>query len=150
MGYYKPFDKNLYDKYDGPAKVAVSEYLGSKGYFITFPETKSTSDITALKPQEHEVQVCTSWTEGEFPFKSFQVYGRKKHLFQTDKPMWLWILNTTATQAYIIPKEKFTDDRIESVFSPYLTEKRKKDTYEDRYIIPKEDGQLVNLKEANK
>ena len=150
MSYKKPFNQNLYDLYDEPAKTAVSNFLGSKGFYISFPETKKSSDITALKPQEHEVQVCMSWTKDEFPFKSFQVYARKKHLFQTDRPMWLWILNTSATMAYVIPKEKFTEDRIETVYSSYLSEKRKKDTYEDRYIIPLEDGQLVQLKEENK
>jgi len=34
MSYKKPFNQNLYDLYDEPAKTAVSNFLGSKGFKI--------------------------------------------------------------------------------------------------------------------
>ena len=188
MGYYKEFKQSLHDKYDGPAKIAVGEYLGARGYFCTFPETKSNkkADITALKPQlvlsllelwkavsnflgskifpetksindirllkpqEHEVQVSIHWKDDEFPYPEIHVYERKKHLLETKNPLWIWVLNTARTKAYVIDKKLLTKEKLKPVFSAYLTEERGKDTYENRYCIPKEEATLINLKEANK
>ena len=152
MGYYKEFKQSLHDKYDGPAKIAVGEYLGARGYFCTFPETKSNkkADISVLRPQEHEVQVSIHWKEDEFPYPEIHVYERKKHLLETKNPLWIWVLNTARTKAYVIDKKLLTKEKLKPVFSAYLTEERGKDTYENRYCIPKEEATLINLKEANK
>ena len=137
-----PFSKELYDKQNNSAIMAVANYLGAKGHYCTFPENFS-ADISVLSPQDHEVQVMSKWV-GEFKYNELHIHGRKGKLLKAKRPLWFWILNADKTQAWVFPKESVREDRTRMVYCAFLKKE------ELRYIVPKKEATLINLKKVNK
>lgn len=80
---YKPFSKELYEKYDALGKQMVKSFMIQNGYtFVNDEEAYKSHDIVFSKNGDEirvEVQVCTSWNTLKFPYPTMNMPIRKKH-----------------------------------------------------------------------
>jgi hypothetical protein len=80
QGKNKKFDQRLYDKYDQPAREIVKRQLGDviKDNQDIYGEDLVIDD-TKCKYKYIELQVCTNWIGGDYPYELPFVYERKGH-----------------------------------------------------------------------
>jgi len=76
----KPFDPELFDKYDSSARKATAEFLRSKGYEVRDHPDKYAHDLIATKDGTKyliECEVKGVWQTGAFQFSTIQIPARK-------------------------------------------------------------------------
>jgi len=78
IGKLKKFNKKLYDKYDGGARLIVKKYIGD--YVKDNPniyEEDLLLNLDNCKYKYIELQVCAEWKDKIFPYKMPFIYERK-------------------------------------------------------------------------
>jgi hypothetical protein len=122
-GVRKRFSNELYTKYDGPAKKAVSVHLELSGHEVTIPPENYGVDlysqIIILKQINerltmfHEIEVSRCWKKGAHPYKTGSIPERKSRLkaLYTNKPLYFWMLRYDLRRALVFGayclKDKF-------------------------------------------
>ena len=79
-GKHSKFNRELYEKYDLPAREKIKKQLGN--FVMDNPdEFKQDLIITDknFKYKYIELQVCTTWVGDTFPFDNVYIYERKNH-----------------------------------------------------------------------
>ena len=104
MSIYKPFSQKLHDKFDGPARIAVSSFLRTNGYTVG-PQEQYDIDLVAVKDgikYLHEVEVKEVWNRA-WPayWKTLHIPLRKKKFIQQGKDFTFWVLNAGLDKAWI-------------------------------------------------
>jgi len=95
MGVRKPFDKDLYEKYDEAAKEAAKDALRKKGYVVFDNPDKYAQDLIAEKDGkqflvETEVKILRNWDGMNFPYDTVQLPERKKKFFKKRTLFFIW------------------------------------------------------------
>jgi hypothetical protein len=110
----KEFEQEEYNLNDSRAKTAVRIFLNSVGIYTIVTEDYN-SDIIALVPLKHEVEVKKSWI-GEWPssWDTVQIPERKKRLLNNGK-VYFWVLKNDLTEAWVISGGLLTDNRLKEV-----------------------------------
>jgi hypothetical protein len=116
-----PFRKKEYEKWDGPAKKAVRNYLISLGCVLAEDIEDYGADIVTREPLEsyHEVEVKNGWTD-EWPshWKTLHIPFRKKRLIDMMKDkddLTFYVLRKDLKQAWKIKGSQLTDDIVVEV-----------------------------------
>jgi hypothetical protein len=144
-GTRKKFERDLYNKYDGPAKEAMRVHLIAKGHdeVIVPPENYGAdlySVIGGLK-MYHEVEVSQGWKKGEHPYPLGSIPERKTRLVHMLEgyPLYFWMLRLDLLRALVFSSVYCKEE--------YLVEvpNRKIKTGEFFYRIPKDLGKEFDL-----
>jgi len=156
MNMIKPFDKDLYDKSDPPAKKAMIEWLSLNGYVnIDDKETKSFDlvcnkvdhDISTIEPRKYfyEVEIKFPW-KGKWPehWKDVRIPFRKERLikrwqeeFSNDKLTFV-VFRNDCKQAWHIAGQTVAESKVKKAYGP-------KTGNEDYFHINVEDAELVDM-----
>jgi hypothetical protein len=143
-GVHKPFDKALYNRFDGPAKEAVCQHLSLSGYVVTIPPENYGADLYAVKQMVkiyHEVEVSRSWKEAKHPFFLGSIPERKIRLarLHINEPLYFWMLRLDLKRALIFPGFRLRDKFLVEVPNKII------DEGEYFYRIPKSLGKEFDL-----
>ena len=105
-GVRKKFEKQDYDKFDGPAKEAMRKHLEAQGHTVDVPPENYgvdlTSDLQGVK-MYHEVEVSQKWKSNEHPFPKGSIPERKHRLkeMHPDVPLYFWMLRSDLRRAVV-------------------------------------------------
>jgi len=137
----KKFDQDLYDKYDPPARAAVSAWLKMKWGFDSKdnPDKYGTDLImgkNGFRVGFAEVEV-RQWNP-TCPFDTIHVPMRKKHMLEVPKTLF-FALTQDMTHAYWIAGDE--------VFKHPLWEMKDDTKHEAYYDVPKHLFNFVDLTE---
>jgi hypothetical protein len=143
-GAYKPFDKDLYEQFDGPGKDAVCQHLLLTGYVVTVPPENYGADLYAVKQRVkifHEIEVFKNWRDGQFPFSTGSIPERKIRLarMHINEPLYFWRLRLDLKRALIFPGFRLRDKFLVEVPNKII------DTGEYFYRIPVSLGKEFDL-----
>jgi hypothetical protein len=102
LAVYKLFDKKLFDKYDPPAREAVTKWMKMKWGIDCIPNPNVYGvDLIALRGENQvglvEVEV-RSWAYCHYP--TIHIAHRKDKLFQQDLPVLFFALTQDLSHAY--------------------------------------------------
>jgi hypothetical protein len=144
VGVHKKFSKDLYNKFDGPAKAAVSQHLSLSGYIVTIPPEDYGADLYAVKQMVkiyHEVEVSRGWKEADHPFFLGSIPERKIRLarLHINEPLYFWMLRLDLKRALIFPGFRLRDKFLVEVPNKII------DEGEYFYRIPKSLGKEFDL-----
>jgi hypothetical protein len=115
-GIHKKFDKEMYDKHDGPGKHAMKVHLELSGHIVTVPPEDYGVDLHSKigdLTMYHEVEVSEGWKSGIHPFLLGSVPERKFRLTEMLKglPLYFWMLRLDLGRAVVFGsyciKDKF-------------------------------------------
>jgi len=157
MNTTKPFDKDLYNQSDPPAKKAMIKWLNLNGYVnIDDRETMSFDlvcnkidhDVSTIKPREYfyEVEIKYSW-KGKWPehWKDIRIPFRKKKLidrwqkeFPNDKLTFV-VFRNDCKQAWHISGKTVADSKVKEVSNRNVSKGEK------FFHINVEDARLVDM-----
>jgi len=144
-GIHKPFDKGLYDEFDGPAKDAMKVHLELSGHEVTVPPEDFMVDLSSIylgATMYHEVEVSRPWKDGEHPFPSGSIPGRKlrlKHRHQNEI-LFFWMLRLDLRRALVFSSAHLSDEWLVEVPNRYTPEGG-----EYFYRIPKSLGKEFDM-----
>jgi hypothetical protein len=143
-GVHKPFSKDDYNKFDGPAKAAMKVHLELSGYRVTVPPENYGADLySELGPIKiyHEVEVSQAWKEAEHPFALGSVPERKLRLakIHINEPLYFWMLRLDLLRALVFPAFRLR--------SEFLVEVPNKKVLKGEYFyrIPKQFGKEFDM-----
>lgn len=146
IGARKPFERQLYNLYDGPAKEAIKQHLIAKGHddeVVVPPENYGADLYSILKGTKyyHEAEVSQGWTKGIHPYPLGSIPERKTRLIHMldGCPLFFWMLRLDLGRALVFDAKHCTDT--------YLVEvpNRKIQSGEYFYRIPKTLGKEFDL-----
>jgi hypothetical protein len=143
-GVHKPFDKDLYNLHDGPAKEAMKNHLELQGYTVTVPPENYGADLySELGPVKiyHEVEVSRGWQKGRHQFLMGSVPERKIRLAKQhiNEPLYFWMLRLDLLRALVFPSFRLRPEYL--VMVPNI----KIEHGEYFYRIPKKFGKEFDL-----
>lgn len=143
-GSYKPFDEDLYNKFDGPAKQAVSNHLSLCGYAVFVPPENYGADLYSEFKEiriYHEVEVSQGWEKNEHPYPKGSIPERKIRLVNRhmNEPLYFWMLRADLKRALVFPGFRLRDRFLVEVPNKMIPEG------EMFYRIPKELGKEFDL-----
>ena len=143
-GVRKPFEKDVYNKCDGPAKEAMRIHLEAQGHRVTIPPENYDVDLFSdfLKVRMyHEVEVSLGWLKDAHPFSNGSVPERKHRLVEMYQsvPLYFWMLRSDLKRAVVFSGMKLIDKWLVEVPN------RKVPEGEFFYRIPKTYGKEFNL-----
>ena len=143
-GVRKKFSKDLYTKFDAPAKHAMRVHLELSGHMVTVPPENYGVDLYSEigdLTMYHEVEVSQGWKSGHHPFKLGSVPERKIRLkaMESGKPLYFWMLRLDLRRAVVFGAHCLQDR--------FLIEVPNKEVPEGEYFyrIPKTLGKEFDL-----
>ena len=89
----KPFDQDLFDKYDALARAATKKFIEGQGWEVREHPDIYAQDLIATKDDLEilaECEVKTLWDGGAFPFDTVQLPERKKKFFTPNTVFFVW------------------------------------------------------------
>ena len=89
----KPFDKDLFEKYDEAARAATTPFISGQGWQVQDHPDVYAHDLLATKDGITlfvECEVKALWKSGEFPFPSVQLPARKRKFFHPNAIFFIW------------------------------------------------------------
>lgn len=122
-GKHKPFDKKLYEAFDGSAKQAVCRYLLRKGHEVIIPKEDYGADLyhidKAGRNVYHEVEVSRCyWSGDKFNSHETSIPERKIRLVEKGYPYLLhWLLNMQLSHAVVTNMNKYCKEEFLREFS---------------------------------
>ena len=121
---YKPFEKDLYDKYDVPAKDALVGYLEQEGHTIKRIKENYYADVVSIKDKEtfySEAEVKASWKEA-WPkdWEDLRIPGRKARLLQKHATITFFVFRGDCKECWIVKGEQLTSDRLKQAYGPNI------------------------------
>lgn len=147
-GARKAFEREEYNKFDGPAKNAMAVHLKHYGHVVTVPPENYGVDLySEVGPMTmyHEVEVTTNWREGVFPFPTGSIPERKIRL-KDNMPceaLFFWRLRYDMARALVYHAKHLEDKWLVEVPN------RKIATGEYFYRIPTQLGKEFDLYALN-
>jgi hypothetical protein len=130
-GKHKPFDRELYEKWDAPAKQAVASHLSYHGYEVVIPEEDYWVDLYAYFRRHpgidikfhHEVEVSQVWKKRKYPFPHGSIPERKKRLREKiDGPLFFWQLRSDLQAAVCFSSAYLRPEFLIEVPNKYVNE----------------------------
>lgn len=143
-GVRKPFEKDVYNRCDGPAKEAMRIHLEAQGHDVTIPpenyDVDLFSDFKSVR-MYHEVEVSLGWTTGKHPYPKGSVPERKHRLVEMHRnvPLYFWMLRVDLKRAVVFSGTKLIDRWL------VMVPNRKIEAGEYFYRIPKTLGKEFDL-----
>jgi len=143
-GYYKRFDKALYDKHDNPAKEALINFLLSRGHSVIKSEEDYGVDVVSLiKDTYHysEAEVKVAW-KAEWPesWKEIRIPERKQRLLNKyGKNLNFFIFRNDLKQVWRISGKLLKEDSLKRAWG------QKINPNELFFHINYKDAELYNL-----
>jgi hypothetical protein len=121
---YKPFEKDLYDKYDTPAKDALVSYLEQEGHSIKRTEENYYADVVSTKQGAtyySEAEVKASWKE-EWPkdWLELRIPGRKARLLKKHSIITFFVFRDDCKECWIVKGEQLTADTLKQAYGPNI------------------------------
>jgi len=89
----KAFDRDLFDKYDEPAREATRSFITSKGWAVKDHSDIYSHDLLATKDGDTllvECEVKVGWRRDPFPFDTVQLPARKRKFFHPNAVFFIW------------------------------------------------------------
>lgn len=144
-GAHKRFDKDLYTKYDGPAKDAMRMHLELSGHTVTVPPENYGADLYSEYKQAlmyHEVEVSQAWKTNEHPFALGSIPERKIRLakMHIDEPLFFWMLRLDLKRCLVFPSFRLRKEFLTEVPNKYHPKGG-----EYFYRIPKQFGKEFDM-----
>jgi len=145
-GTRKKFERELYNRFDGPAKDAIKNHLIAKGHddkVVVPPENYGADLYSVLGGLKfyHEAEVSQGWKEGEHPYPRGSIPERKTRLIHMldGRPLYFWMLRLDLQRALVFSAVHCIDR--------YLVEvpNRKVPSGEFFYRVPKTLGKEFDL-----
>ena len=145
-GTRKKFERELYNRFDGPAKEAIKNHLIAKGHDqeVVVPPENYGADLYSVFGHEkyyHEAEVSQGWKEKEHPYPSGSIPERKTRLISMleGRPLFFWMLRLDLGRALVFSSVWCVER--------YLVEvpNRKVKSGEYFYRIPKHLGKEFDL-----
>jgi hypothetical protein len=146
IGTRKKFERELYNRFDGPAKEAIKNHLVAQGHdeeVVVPPENFGADLYSVLGGLKfyHEAEVSQGWKEGDHPYPRGSIPERKTRLIHMleGRPLYFWMLRLDLGRALVFSSVWCKDK--------YLVEvpNRKVASGEYFYRIPKTHGKEFNL-----
>lgn len=143
-GVRKPFEQDVYDRCDGPAKEAMRYHLTAQGHIVTVPPENYGVDLYSELgdfKMYHEVEVSEGWKSGPHCFFNGSIPERKGRLVEMLKgePLYFWMLRLDLGRALVFSSFKLSDRWLVEVPN------RKVPIGEYFYRIPKQLGKEFDL-----
>jgi len=104
---YKAFQKNIFDKYDAPAREKAKRFWRSQGYVCTDHKDEYDVDLVVEKDNKRfycEVEVKTTWHGQEFSYDTLHIPARKAKFLS--KPTQFMVFNNSMTRAAIVGRNR--------------------------------------------
>ena len=117
----KPFEKELYDKFDNPAKEALVKILEAKGHEIQNVSENFYADVVSTFEGEtyfSEAEVKRAW-KADWPtsWEEIRIPERKKRLIKKYKGnVTFYVFNHNTTQCWEIHGKELTEDHLKKAF----------------------------------
>ena len=147
--YTRPFQKEVYDKVDGPSKEALIKYLESEGHTVVSKKEDYYADVVTEKDGVtffHEVERKAQWKE-EWPtyWEEIRIPGRKRRLIEKYKDqlenLYFYVFNKHYNQAWKINGTQMVDGIIKEATGPtYRIPKG-----ETFYHVPYQEAEKVDI-----
>lgn len=105
----KPFDPQLFEQTDAPARQAVSQYIAESGLYVRENPDKYGPDLIlykGFKPWAYvEVEVKLVWRADQdtFPWTTIHLPSRKTKFLNLGLPIEYFILRSDLRKAVILP-----------------------------------------------
>ena len=121
MAYRKPFEKDLYDAYDNPAKVALIKVLQSAGHDVKTVSENYYADVESLydgATHYSEAEVKLAWHE-EWPesWAEIRIPERKSRLIKKyNGNVTFFVFNKGITQCWKIQGKALSEDLLRPAF----------------------------------
>jgi hypothetical protein len=143
-GTHKPFSKDLYNQFDGPAKDAMRVHLELSGHRVTVPPENYGADLySEFGPVKmyHEVEVSRAWKEKHHPFFLGSIPERKLRLamIHINEPLYFWMLRLDLLRALVFPSFRLRKEFLVEVPNKLI------DHGEYFYRIPKNLGKEFDM-----
>ncbi len=125
-GKHKPFDRELYEKWDAIAKQAVASHLSYHGYKVVIPNEDYWVDLYAeiVKTGQrfyHEVEVSQNWKVGKYPYPHGSIPERKIRLREkVNGPLFFWQLSAPCTAAVCFSSAQMRPEFLVEVPNKYV------------------------------
>lgn len=120
----KHFDKELYNKYDTAAKLAVEKLFEGSDWTIQISPKKTAVDYMIFEGGEHigylEVEVKMNWSTPIFPYADVQWPERKWKYCNLDKPTIFLMFNHDQSQYLTATGEVLLGSKLEMVRNKYV------------------------------
>ena len=121
---YKPFEKDLYDKYDTPAKDALVSYLEQEGHSIKRTDETYYADVVSTKQGAtyySEAEVKASWKE-KWPedWLELRIPGRKARLLKKHSIITFFVFRGDCKECWIVRGEQLTSDTLKQAYGPNI------------------------------
>ena len=111
IGSHKPFDKSLYDEFDGPAKDAMRVHLELSGHTVDVPPENSGVDLTSYLanaiPMHPEVEVS-------IPERKIRLKNRHQN-----EILFFWMLRLDLHRALVFSAAHLCDEWLVEVKNTY-------------------------------
>ena len=138
---YKPFEKDLYDKYDSPAKDALISYLEQEGHSIKNTVENYHADVTSTRKGAtyySEAEVKASWKE-QWPesWAELRIPARKARLLKRHSIITFFVFRGDCKECWIVKGEQLTADRLKQAYGPNIR------PGEMFFHIPVEEAKLI-------
>ena len=121
MAYRKPFEKDLYDAYDNPAKVALVSILEADGHDVKATSENYYADVESVYDgvvHYSEAEVKRAWQEA-WPesWTEIRIPERKSRLIKKyNGNVTFYVFNTDVTQCWKIKGKDLTADLLKRAF----------------------------------
>ena len=145
IGSHKPFDKDLYNEFDGPAKDAMRVHLELSGHTVDVPPENYGVDLSSKQyvvTLYHEVEVSMWWNDGKHPFPTGSIPERKIRLKKQhqNEILFFWMLRRDFKRALVFSAAHLSDEWLTEVPNRFAP-----DGGEYFYRIPKSLGKEFDL-----
>jgi len=147
--YTRRFQKDVYDKVDGPSKEALIKILEAEGHTIVTAEESYDVDIVSQKDgvtYYNEAEQKPQWKK-DWPawWEEVRIPGRKRRLVQKYQDsldnLYFYVFNKTYDRAWKIKGTQMTDSMLKEASGP----KWKIPDGETFYHIPYPEAELVTV-----
>lgn len=117
----RPFDRDLYEKHDNPAKKALVDVLESKGHRVMSVAENYYADVVTEydgSTYYSEAEVKTAWKD-DWPthWAEIRIPERKKRLLQKyNSKVNFYVFSSDLKKCWLIKGSQMTDDTIRQAF----------------------------------
>ena len=113
----KPFDQELYDKYDNAKLVMLAWCNKNLGHSFINPDTYGPDLVT--QAGFVEVEVVEGWSGNRWPYPTVHIATRKRSWIGTHEPLWFCVMNRERTRAMMISSQWALEAPIITVSNKY-------------------------------
>ncbi len=123
----KPFEPELYDKFDTPAKDALVSYLEQQGHTIKSVKEDYYADVVSTKGSQawiySEAEIKAAWKAGtDWPssWDEVRIPGRKQRLLGKYSSVTFYIFREDCKECWVVESSQLTPDRLRKATGPKI------------------------------